>query len=152
MTTENINTKATTTAQTMSIKFNYLDVEMTQEEIQNRINDLKETSNKYRDQLFEIRDTVRNTFKEQITNKKDSAEFDWEEANELLESIGASKLTSTWSGTVTFTVNVTGVEADDEQEAYDLINEALTVEWADQPDGAEFSVDDESVDDVCEEN
>lgn len=64
------------------------------------------------------RDTVRAKFVEMLDGDKDATiEMDLDDINELLEDIGASKIIFTWSVDVTVTATITGIEADNEEEA-----------------------------------
>lgn len=72
------------------------------------------------------RDTVRNKFLTMLDGDKDATvEFDLDDINELLEDIGASKIIFTWSVDVTVTATLTGIEADNAEEAREKAIAAL---------------------------
>jgi hypothetical protein len=92
-----------------------------------QITDKNEQIRRDYQRICQIKATVRDAFKEQIESKDDSANFDYSEANELLESIHAERLKFTWSGTVTFTVTVSNIEADSEEGAESVLEDAFEV-------------------------
>jgi hypothetical protein len=66
----------------------------------------------------EMRDTVRNKFREMLDGDKDATiEMDLDDINELLSDIGASAIRFTYSVDVTVTATITGIEADNEEQA-----------------------------------
>jgi hypothetical protein len=71
--------------------------------------------------------------------------FTRSEVNTLLRSIGADPLRGKWSATVNITATVTGYEAEDEDDAYNCIDDDITVEIG---SGADISVDRIEVSDI----
>ena len=82
------------------------------------------------------------------------SEVEWEDGeqtvsksdvNELLESIGANRLTSTYGGSFTITGTFT-VEAEDEDEAASMFTDNASVDFSE----GDYRVEDVSTDDVSE--
>ena len=90
---------------------------------------VKELANASRS-LGTTRTIVRDWFIEQFRSNRDLAKIDRDEVNELLESIDAKKLVSTWD--VTLLIEVTAqVEAEDEEEAYSELTDDISVKSSD---------------------
>ena len=99
--------------------------------------------------------TLRRTERDTIYKVRDFfSEGEWEnsattftrsEVNTLLRAIGADPLRGKWSATVNITATVTGYEAEDEDDAYNCIDEDITVEIG---SGADISVDRIEVSDI----
>lgn len=104
--------------------------------------------------INQIQREVRDAFKEKFDGDRNTtADFDLEEANELLESIGADILTFTYSATITVTATITGIEADSEQEAERKALEAVSLQFDSSAAGDDAEIDDEEyeVSDIEEE-
>jgi hypothetical protein len=97
-----------------------------------------------------MRSAVRNAFAERIEASDDEAEFDLEDANSLLEEIGAQKLCFTWSATVTTSTTISGIEASSKEEAERLALGAVstTVNLDECGDEATIDEEDQQVEDV----
>ena len=82
-----------------------------------------------RSEKFNIRQQVYDFFNERYTSGDDEITASKEDVNELLENIGADKLKSMWtvSGRIEFTI--TDIEAESEEEARDLVESNLSVEF-----------------------
>lgn len=90
--------------------------------------DIAQLSNKNaRKEAERVQQKVRAAFSAQIKSNKDSAQFDLEDANDLLENIGADELSFTYMVTVTSTVVINGIEADDADEAERLAYHAVNM-------------------------
>lgn len=94
--------------------------------VQERHVSAEERISKLRTEVRTMRDAVRNAFLEEISSASDTATFDLEEANNLLEKIGADKMKFTWTSTVTSTVTITGIEASDREQAERLAYDAVS--------------------------
>lgn len=104
--------------------------------------------------IDQIQREVRTAFKDKFDGDKTAtADFDLEEANELLEQIGADKLTFTYSATITVTATITGIDADNEEEAERKVLEAVSLHFNSDAAGDDADIDDEEyeVSDVEEE-
>lgn len=91
------------------------------EEKQNLIDTHWENKHKMRKQVYEFFSSRYETGDTEITCSK-------EDVNELLESIGADMLKTLWtiSGRIEFTV--TDIEAESEDDAYQIVENSITVE------------------------
>ena len=91
------------------------------EEKQNLIDTHWENKHKIRKQVYEFFSARYETGDTEITCSK-------EDVNELLESIGADMLKTLWtvSGRIEFTV--TDIEAESEDDAYQIVENSITVE------------------------
>ena len=89
---------------------------------------------------YQLRAEVYNFFSERYSPGDEEIVCSKDDVNELLESIGADRLKSMWtvSGRIEFTV--TDIEAESEEDARDVVEANLTVEF----DGS--TLDDYSVD------
>jgi hypothetical protein len=104
--------------------------------------------------INQIQREVREAFKEKFDGDRNTtADFDLEEANELLESIGADILTFTYSATITVTATITGIDATSEQEAEQKALEAVSLQFDASAAGDDAEIDDEEyeVSDIEEE-
>jgi len=104
--------------------------------------------------INQIQREVREAFKEKFDGDRNTtADFDLEEANELLESIGADILTFTYSATITITATITGIDATSEQEAEQKALEAVSLQFDASAAGDDAEIDDEEyeVSDIEEE-
>ena len=72
-----------------------------------------------------IRGAVYDFFNERHTSGDTEIVMDVELINELLESIGADKLRNLYEATVILTVTVQGIEAADEEEVKDIVNDNI---------------------------
>jgi len=76
-----------------------------------------------------LRDKVRNYFKDELDGDKDTTvEMDIDDINGLLNRIGAEEIKFTYSAEVTITFTITGVEADSEEDAKSKILDAISYE------------------------
>lgn len=104
--------------------------------------------------IEQIQREVRTAFKDKFDGDKTAtADFDLEEANELLEQIGADALTFTYSATITITATITGIEADDEEDARNKALEAVGIRFDSNSAGENADIEDEEyeVSDIEEE-
>jgi hypothetical protein len=102
-----------------------------------------------------MRDTVGNKFREMLDGDKDATiEMDLDDINELLTDIGASKIIFTWSVDVTVTATLTGIEADNEEEAIEKAIAAcqLNVDTNSLGDDGDSTDEDYSADNAQEED
>ena len=109
------------------------------------IDDLNDLLNKQYNTIRSIKDKVRDFFSEGEWN---DGEFSASKSdvNELLESIGSHKLTSTYGGSFTIT-GTFQVEAEDEDEAANKFVENVDVNFYE----GDITIDDTTTDDVCED-
>ena len=77
--------------------------------------------------LNELRNDVRETFKDKLEDKDDTAKFDLEETNDLLNQIGAETLSFSWAGVVNIQINVVGIEATNENDVEDMLLKAFSI-------------------------
>lgn len=105
--------------------------------------DRVELGNLYK-RTAEIRGAVYDFFKERYSIGDTEITLDISDVNDLLELIGADKLRNLYTAYVRVTVQVNDIEAIDEDEVNDIINDNLNVEVE------HYSVDieDISIDDV----
>jgi hypothetical protein len=104
--------------------------------------------------INQIQREVREAFKEKFDGDRNTtADFDLEEANELLELIGADILTFTYSATITVTATITGIDASSEKEAEEKALEAVSLQFDASAAGDDAEIDDEEyeVSDIEEE-
>jgi hypothetical protein len=104
--------------------------------------------------INQIQREVRDAFKEKFDGDRNTtADFDLEEANELLELIGADILTFTYSATITVTATITGIDASSEKEAEEKALEAVSLQFDASAAGDDAEIDDEEyeVSDIEEE-
>jgi hypothetical protein len=124
-----------------------VELQQNQERVANR---LQEERNVVRNN----RETVRNKFEEMLDGDKNATiEMDLDAINELLEDIGASPIRFTWSVDVKVTATITGIEAQNEEEAREKVLRAieLRVETERLGDNADVDDEDYEVDNVEEE-
>ena len=109
------------------------------------IDDLNDLLNKQYNTIRSIKDKVRDFFSEGEWN---DGEFSASKSdvNELLESIGSHKLTSTYGGTFTIT-GTFQVEAEDEDEAANKFVENVDVNFYE----GDITIDDTTTDDISED-
>jgi hypothetical protein len=113
------------------------DLDRDKDQILTRLQDERATSRNNRD-------TVRNKFRQMLDGDKDATiEMDLDDINELLEDIGASKIIFTWSLDVTVTATITGIEADNWEEARDKAIAALELRVDTDSLGDDANVEDE---------
>lgn len=89
----------------------FIELARNKDSIYTRLQEERETSRTNRD-------SVRNKFREMLDGDKDAViEMDLEDINNLLQEIGASRIVFTYSVDVTVTATITGIEADNEDDA-----------------------------------
>ena len=127
----------------------------TDNEIARMITELKESkerSERLGDSTVNLNKDIR-TLREKVRDF--FSEVEWEDGkqtvsksdvNELLESIGSHKLTSTYGGAFTIT-GTFQVEAEDEYEAANKLTENIEVNFYE----GDITIDDTTTDDVCED-
>ena len=79
----------------------------------------------YRDELFKLRNTVHEFFKDQFDGGDEEITVHRDEANELLGDIGADLLKQEFEGRVTITYSFT-VQAESEDEAREIVESAVS--------------------------
>ena len=99
--------------------------------VQKEIDNLKEQLNAeevrsrgYRDELYKLRNTVHEFFKDQFDGGDEEITVHRDEANELLGDIGADLLKQEFEGRVTITYSFT-VQAESEDEAREIVESAV---------------------------
>ena len=99
--------------------------------IQKEIDNLKEQLNAeevrsrgYRDEMYKLRYTVHEFFKDQFDGGDEEITVHRDEANELLGDIGANLLKQEFEGRVTITYSFT-VQAESEDEAREIVESAV---------------------------
>jgi uncharacterized coiled-coil protein SlyX len=138
----------------ISINLNgYGDKEVQIHEVEARLTSQRDSIERLNREIREMRDTVRSAL-HKFDNKTDKVELDLEDVNSILEDIGANKILFTWSATVTYTVTITGIEADSENEAERKALEAVDCRVNEEKCGEDAQVDNEEYEatDVEEED
>jgi hypothetical protein len=79
----------------------------------------------YRDEMFKLRNTVHEFFKDQFDGGDEEITVHRDEANELLGDIGADLLKQEFEGRVTITYSFT-VQAESEDEAREIVESAVS--------------------------
>jgi hypothetical protein len=79
----------------------------------------------YRDEMFKLRNTVHEFFKDQFDGGDEEITVHRDEANELLGDIGADLLKQEFEGRVTITYSFT-VQAESEDEAREIVENAVS--------------------------
>ena len=107
-------------------------IKYTDEMIKNVIQDFeyyKNIATELRSKNLNIRQEVYDFFNERYSSGDEEITVSKSDVNDLLESIGSDKLKSMWtvSGRIEFTI--TDIEAESEEEARDLIESNLSVEF-----------------------
>lgn len=104
----------------------------TEEMIKNVIIDrdyYRNQSNGYFTKYVGNRDKVYEFFKDRFDSSDDTITVTVDDVNELLESIGADKLVALFTVTGTITFTITDVEAESEEEARELVEGELSVDF-----------------------
>ncbi len=101
------------------------------EAVQKEIDNLKEQLNAeevrsrgYRDEMYKLRNTVHEFFKDQFDGGDEEVNIHRDEANELLGDIGADLLKQEFEGYVTVRYSFT-VQAESEDEAREIVEQAV---------------------------
>jgi hypothetical protein len=96
--------------------------------------------------LVNMRSEVYDFFNERHNSGDTEITAEVSDVNDLLESIGADKLRNIYSAKVTVTITVDDIEAVDDDEVYDIINDEINVEVG----SCSVTVDDVTVDHTYE--
>lgn len=108
--------------------------------------ELDAASNRTSDEVrshAQTRNKVRDFFSEREWQDRETT-VTLDEVNELLNDIGSHAIQTTFSGTITIQVNFSDLDADDEDDAVNKIQDEIQVELY----GAVLSVDDVTVDEI----
>jgi hypothetical protein len=100
--------------------------------------------NKYYDYTSRVsnnREAVYEFFKDRYDSSSDEITVTVDDVNELLESIGSSKLKILFTVTGTINFVVTDIEAETEQEANDIVHDMLTVDFGGDGNLDEWDID-----------
>jgi hypothetical protein len=116
----------------------------TEDMIKNAIQD----RNHWQDKYYEsIRDRVNNRskvydfFQERYSPNDDEFTVSVDDVNDLLESIGSSKLKSLFTVTGTINFVVTDIEAETEQEANDIVHDTMSLDFGGDGNLDEWDID-----------
>ena len=104
----------------------------TEEMIKNVIKDrdhYREQSNQYFLKYVNVREKVTDFFKERFDTADPVIRAEVEDVNELLESIGGDRLMALFTVTGTISFTITDVEAGSEDEARELVENELSLEF-----------------------
>ena len=101
----------------------------------------KKKMQEYLDRFHKARVSVYDFFKERHDTDKDEIECSVEDVNELLESLGAEKLKSLFTVTGRINFVITDIEADSEEDARDIVESELTVEFNGDGNLDEWDID-----------
>lgn len=85
--------------------------------VENYLTNLREENHRLASDLKKARVDVGAAFAEQFDDEDSTASFDIDEANDLLNSIGADPIRFTYATTITITLEIQGIEAKDSDEA-----------------------------------
>ncbi len=107
---------------------------------------VQQVSDESRAQVRAIRNTVRDFFSEREWESRETT-VTLDEVNELLNSIGSHSIQTTYSGSITISVSFSDLDADDEEDAINKIQDEISVDLY----NATTNIDDVSVDDITEE-
>lgn len=112
----------------------------------------RDSVSNYTKQLLDAREAVRNFFKDEFDGDKNAVvSFTLDEVNDLLDLIDANKLCFTYSATVKIEFTVTGIEAEDEEEAARLVYDNLDYRLTGELRDCNVENDDVEVENVEEE-
>ena len=119
-------------------------VKYTEEMIKKTIEDLnyqRDKASKYWLEKVQLKDKVFDFFNHRYNTGDEEITCSVDDVNELLESIGSEKLKSlfTVSGRISFVV--TDIEADSEEDARDIVENDLTVEFNGDGNLDEWDID-----------
>lgn len=115
------------------------------EQLRKELEDKRQWNDRHVSKIHIIRQSVYDFFSERYDTGSDEITCSVEDVNELLESIGTDKLKRLWtvSGRIEFTI--TDIEAEDESDARDQVENNLTVEF-DGNIADDYSIDINDVD------
>jgi hypothetical protein len=119
-------------------------VKYTDEMIKNVIKDVqyyKDQRQGYLDRYHKARVSVYDFFKERHDTGSDEITCSVEDVNELLESMGSEKLKSLFSVSGRINFVITDIEADSEEDARDIVESELNVEFNGYGNLDEWDVD-----------
>jgi hypothetical protein len=119
-------------------------VKYTDEMIKNVIKDVqyyKDQRQGYLDRYHKARVSVYDFFKERHDTGSDEITCSVEDVNELLESIGSEKLKSLFSVSGRINFVITDIEADSEEDAREIVESELNVEFNGDGNLDEWDVD-----------
>lgn len=122
--------------------YGYSDREVTIKEVEDKLQDQRKSIEYLNNQIRDMRESVRSAL-HKFDTKTDTVELDLEDVNEILEDIGAKKILFTYSATVTYTVTITGIEADSEDEAERKALEAVECTVNEEKCGEDACIDNE---------
>jgi len=119
-------------------------IKYTDEMIKNTIQDLdyqREKANKYWVEKAQVREKVYEFFKDRYNTGDIEITCTVEDVNELLESIGSEKLKSLFSVSGRICFVITDIEADSEEDARDIVESELNVEFNGDGNLDEWDID-----------
>lgn len=82
-----------------------------------------DTQRKFRSARYDVREF----FQARYETDSDEIVCEVDDVNQLLKDIGIEELTKSWSGTVTITATVTGIEAPNAEAAREILDDAFEV-------------------------
>lgn len=100
----------------------------------------------WRDKFFSARSKVEYYFNERYTSGEDIIECDVDSINELLSSIGAETLRSLYSVSGSINFSIVDVEAKSEEEAREIVENDLCLEFSGDGTLSEWNIDIDNVD------
>ena len=119
-------------------------VKYTEEMIKNTIEDLnyqRDKANKYWLEKVQLKDKVFDFFNHRYNTGDEEITCSVEDVNELLESIGSEKLKSLFSVSGRISFVVTDIEADSEEDARDIVESELNLEFNGDGNLDEWDID-----------
>jgi hypothetical protein len=123
--TELDGTEPTVSTQVGGVKYTFTNESLTRliEDKDNLKTELIQVDRRLKSVRFDVKEFFQSRY------ETDESEIICEvnDVNDLLESIGSDQLTKSWSGTVTITATVTGIEAPNAEAAEEILNDAFEV-------------------------
>lgn len=119
-------------------------VKYTEEMIKNTIEDLnyqRDKASKYWLEKVQLKDKVFDFFNHRYNTGDEEITCSVEDVNELLESIGSDKLKSLFSVSGRISFVVTDIEADSEEDARDIVESELNLEFNGDGNLDEWDID-----------
>jgi hypothetical protein len=104
--------------------------------------------NSQKQRLLDICGNVHELFSSNYEHGDSTITISVDDVNELLEYIGADTLKKLWSATVFITLSINGIEASTKEEAEEIIDNNIEVNFTDDGDA---NVDEIDVRDISEE-
>jgi hypothetical protein len=116
--------------------------------LKQNLEDANTMLNKQRQRISDICGNVHEIFSSHYESGDSTVTISVDDINELLEYIGADTLKKLWSATVFITLSINGIEASTKEEAEEIIDNNIEVNFTDDGDA---NIDEIDVRDISEE-